>query len=31
MEQLENNILLRPRLEYTGPMDLEYVKMGDRD
>ncbi|MCH8184843.1 MAG: citrate (Si)-synthase [Chloroflexi bacterium] len=31
MEQFENNILLRPRLEYTGPMDLEYVKMGDRD
>lgn len=30
MEQLENNILLRPRLQYTGPMDLEYVKMGDR-
>ena len=30
MEQFENNILLRPRLDYTGPMDLEYVKMGDR-
>ena len=30
MEQFENNILLRPRLEYTGPMDLEYVKIGDR-
>ncbi len=31
MEQFENNILLRPRLEYTGPMDLEYVKIGDRE
>ena len=30
MEQFENNILLRPRLEYTGPMDLEYVKIADR-
>ena len=30
MEQLENNILLRPRLEYVGPMDLEYVKIDDR-
>ena len=30
MEQLENNILLRPRLEYVGPMDLEYVRIDDR-
>ena len=30
MEQLDNNILLRPRLEYVGPMDLDYVKIDDR-
>jgi citrate synthase len=30
MEQYDNNILLRPRLEYTGPMDLEYVPIEKR-
>ena len=30
MEQSENNILLRPRLIYTGPMDLEYVPIEQR-
>ncbi|MDP6402754.1 MAG: citrate/2-methylcitrate synthase, partial [SAR202 cluster bacterium] len=30
MEQFDNNILLRPRLEYTGPMDLEYVPIEKR-
>jgi citrate synthase len=30
MEQLDNNILLRPRLLYTGPMDLEYVPIEKR-
>jgi len=29
-EQLENNILLRPRLKYVGPMDLEYVPIANR-
>ena len=30
MEQLENNILLRPRLLYDGPMDQEYVPIDQR-
>ena len=30
MEQFENNILLRPRLLYTGPMDLEYMPLEQR-
>ena len=30
MEQFENNILLRPRLQYVGPMDLEYVPIDQR-
>ncbi len=30
MEQYENNILLRPRLLYTGPMDLEYIPIDER-
>ena len=30
VEQMENNILLRPRLLYVGPMDLEYVPIEDR-
>ena len=30
VEQFENNILLRPRLQYTGPMDLEYVPIEQR-
>ena len=29
-EQLENNILLRPRLKYVGPMDLEYIPIANR-
>ena len=29
-EQFENNILLRPRLKYVGPMDLEYVPIAQR-
>lgn len=30
VEQYENNILMRPLLEYTGAMDLEYVPMEQR-
>ena len=30
IEQFENNILLRPRLLYTGPMDVEYVPIEER-
>lgn len=30
MEQLENNILLRPRLLYVGPVDLPYVPIEER-
>ena len=30
VEQFENNILLRPRLLYTGPMDVPYVPMEER-
>ena len=29
-EQYENNILLRPRLEYVGPMDLDYKDIDAR-
>jgi citrate synthase len=30
VEQYRDNILIRPLLEYTGPMDLEYVPIGQR-
>lgn len=30
VEQFEDNILIRPLLEYTGDMDLEYVPIGQR-
>ncbi len=30
VEQFENNILLRPRLLYTGEMDVPYVPNGER-
>ena len=30
MEQFDNNILLRPRLLYEGPMDVEYVPIDQR-
>ena len=30
MEQFKNNILLRPRLQYVGPMDVEYIPMDQR-
>jgi len=30
MEQFDNNMLLRPMLEYTGSIDLEYVPIGLR-
>lgn len=30
MEQLESNILIRPRLSYTGPEAREYVPIGER-
>ncbi|MDP6513639.1 MAG: citrate/2-methylcitrate synthase [SAR202 cluster bacterium] len=30
VEQFENNILLRPRLLYTGEMDVPYVPIADR-
>lgn len=30
MEQFSDNILLRPRLEYVGPIDLEYIPIEKR-
>ena len=30
MEQFENNILLRPRLHYTGEMDVDYIPIEKR-
>ena len=30
-EQFSKNILIRPLLEYTGPMDVEYVPIGQRE
>ena len=30
MEQFSDNILLRPRLLYQGPMDVEYVPIDQR-
>lgn len=30
LEQFENNILLRPRLMYVGPMDLEFKHISER-
>jgi len=30
LEQLENNILIRPRLLYTGPEPREYVPIDQR-
>ena len=30
LEQYANNILLRPRLAYSGPMDVKYVPIEDR-
>ena len=30
VEQLENNILLRPRLQYVGQMDREYIPLPQR-
>lgn len=30
IEQFDNNILLRPRLLYTGPMDVPYVPIEER-
>ena len=30
MEQFENNILLRPRLLYEGPMDRKYISIDQR-
>jgi citrate synthase len=30
LEQYDNNILIRPLLEYTGPKDLQYVPMDQR-
>ena len=30
LEQYENNILLRPRLAYAGPMDVKYVPIDER-
>ena len=29
-EQYQNNILIRPLLQYTGPMDVDYVPIGQR-
>ncbi|MCZ6534907.1 MAG: citrate (Si)-synthase [Chloroflexi bacterium] len=30
MEQYADNVLIRPLMEYTGPMDLEYVPLEER-
>ena len=30
VEQFENNILLRPRLQYVGELDREFIPIGDR-
>lgn len=30
VEQFSNNILIRPLVQYTGPMDLEYVPIDQR-
>jgi len=30
LEQYDNNMLIRPLLKYTGPMDVEYVSMERR-
>ena len=30
VEQYSNNILIRPLLDYRGPMDLEYVPIEER-
>ena len=30
VEQFENNILLRPRLQYTGPMDEKWIPIEER-
>ena len=30
LEQFENNILIRPLLDYTGPKDLQYTPIGER-
>ena len=30
VEQFENNILLRPRLQYVGDLDREFIPIGDR-
>ncbi len=30
LEQAENNILIRPLLHYTGPIDREYTPIGER-
>ncbi len=30
LEQMRNNLLIRPLLEYVGPMDLEYIPVERR-
>ena len=30
VEQFENNILLRPRLQYVGELDREFIPIADR-
>jgi 2-methylcitrate synthase len=30
LEQYDNNMLIRPLLKYTGPMDVDYVSMAQR-
>ena len=30
LEQMENNILIRPLMQYTGPMDVPYAPIGQR-
>jgi citrate synthase len=30
LEQMQDNILIRPLLQYSGPLDLEYVPIEQR-
>ncbi len=30
LEQQDNNMLIRPQLQYVGPTDMAYVPIGER-